>query len=199
MNKVVAFLIPFIFCGDQISDILYLILNWNQFGNQDLKNAAIAFTVMNAIVCFCVSFYVLCLLKGIKGDAIKMMVMLLCCGWVPVIALVFLMVWGKFINLLDTFECLDKVVETKHDIKQLKAITTVLTYVQIFIEDIPQIVVQSINNTQTNQWEVFEFISLGLSILAILFEMFKFMFCKEEEGKQRSRVDQSSESFSRRR
>lgn len=111
--------------------------------------------------------------------------MICLCGWIPVYAIAFVMVWGKFIHLFDTLNCLEKLM-VRERLGDLKKIVLFLTYVEVFLEDIPQIIIQSINNTKTNQWELFEFISLGLSIAAISFEVFKFMLCNEREEEEQS-------------
>ena len=133
MHQSLAFLVTIIFCGDVTTDLLYLIFNWNSFANQILKYSALTFTSVNAAMCLFVSFYLLSLLKGLRNDQTKLVIMLCCFGWVPVVAFLFLIVWGKLTYLMDSCECLDNITENKEDLKKFNNIITVLTYIQIFI------------------------------------------------------------------
>ena len=58
-----------------------------------------------------------------------------------------------------------------------------LTYAEVFLEDIPQLIIQSINNTQTDNWSTIEIISIIFTVMAITFEVLKFMFCEGKESK----------------
>jgi hypothetical protein len=66
MSQVVSLFLPILFCGDEITDILYLIFNWDSFASQDFKNAAIAFTLLNAIANFIGAIIVAFFLQGMS-------------------------------------------------------------------------------------------------------------------------------------
>lgn len=104
------------------------------------------------------------------------------CGWVPVYAISLLMVWGKFIHLFDCCNCLSAIV-VGDKIQDIKKMTVMLTYAEVFLEDIPQLIIQSINNTQTDNWSTIEIISIIFTVMAITFEVLKFMFCEGKESK----------------
>lgn len=92
--------IPLIFCGDEISDILYLYFNWDSFASQHIKNAALAFVLINAIINLFCALFVLASMKNLYNDAPKLIALFLCCGWIPVFGIVFILVYSKFIDLL---------------------------------------------------------------------------------------------------
>ena len=174
------FLMPLIFCGDQVTDIIYLIDNWDSFANEHLKNAIIAFTVINAIVCYVVSLIVMCRFRGIYEDRCKVFMMIFCCAWIPVSSLIFVLLWAKFISLVECCGCLNSFGwEQEHggrsDDSTLQRILWFLVYIQVFVQDIPQIILQSINNTKTQQWDILQIISLVFSLISIGFMILKFM------------------------
>jgi hypothetical protein len=66
-TKITQLFLPFLFCGDEITDILYLIFNWDSFGNQNLKNSAIAFTLINGIFNFFCAIVVMGNMKSLRN------------------------------------------------------------------------------------------------------------------------------------
>lgn len=68
-TKITQLFLPFLFCGDEITDILYLIFNWDSFGNQNLKNSAIAFTLINAIFNFFCAIVVMGNMKSLRNSS----------------------------------------------------------------------------------------------------------------------------------
>ena len=89
--------LPILFCGDEVTDILYLIENWDNFANEHLKNSAIAFTLINAIINFFAACLLMCFLKGLNGT--KCILACLLCGWIPILAIIFVLVYSKGIEL----------------------------------------------------------------------------------------------------
>ena len=111
-KKLVPFIIPLLFCGDEISDILYLVTNWDDFGNVHLKNATIAFICLNLIVCVVAAVILMTQLKGLQGlDTIKILALTLFFGWVPILFICVVMIWSKFFFLLASCGYSDKFIK----------------------------------------------------------------------------------------
>ena len=55
-----------------------------------------------------------------------------------------------------------------------------MIYVELFMEDIPQMFVQSINNTQTNDWDALAIISLLFSIFSVVSMIGSYVFVDED-------------------
>jgi hypothetical protein len=97
---IVQLFLPFLFCGDEISDILYLIFNWETFANIYFRNASLAFVLLNAIANFLSAIVVAFHLKGLqKPDRMKIVALICFCGWVPILSLVYILLYFKFIDL----------------------------------------------------------------------------------------------------
>lgn len=133
LTDIAQMLLPLLFCGDEITDILYLVANWDSFGNQNLKNSAIAFTLINAILNFFCTIPIMTKLKSLDDAGTIKKVALICfCAWMPVFALTFLMLYSKFFNLAGRFDQLDKFFEKKDVIYVLK-IAKYLEYSELFL------------------------------------------------------------------
>lgn len=177
MIDIAAILLPFLFCGDEITDILYLIFNWDDFATQNHKNAAMAFVLLNVIANFFCCLVVFGLLKGLRdADALKVIALMLFCAWVPVLGIVFFLLYFKFVDMAIKFDVADKFLV---DVPFVMKMSSLLHYCELFLEDIPQLIIQASNNSQTGKWDIFEYISLGFTVLVIGYEVIKFMLCKE--------------------
>lgn len=92
--------LPLLFCGDEVSDILYLFFNWDSFASINLRNASLAFVLINGIINFLCAILVSIHMKGCRDATfIKSVALLCCCGWVPVLALLYLMLYFKVVDL----------------------------------------------------------------------------------------------------
>ena len=58
MSQIAQFFLPILFCGDEVTDIIYLITNWDSFASPYYKYAAIAFTAINALANFLIAILV---------------------------------------------------------------------------------------------------------------------------------------------
>lgn len=67
------------------------------------------------------------------------------------------------------------------DPKSVKNLIKYMIYCELFLEDIPQIIIQSINNSMTKTWNLLEYISLGFSGLMLLVGIADFLFSKKEK------------------
>lgn len=101
-------ILPLLFCGDEISDILYLIFNWDSFASVYLRNASLAFVVINGAINFICSIVLFANLKGLKNASAMKVVGLTCfCGWAPVLGLVYILLYFKFVDLAIEFKKAD--------------------------------------------------------------------------------------------
>lgn len=178
MIDIAAILLPFLFCGDEITDILYLIFNWDDFATQNHKNAAMAFVIINAIANFLGCLFVVVRLKGLeKPDGIKICALVCFCAWVPALGIIYFLLYFKFIDMAIKFNVADKFI---NDLAFVMKISSILHYCELFLEDIPQLIIQASNNTQTGKWNLFEYICLGFTVAVIGYEVLKFMLCRDD-------------------
>lgn len=178
MIDIPSIIMPFLFCGDEITDILYLIFNWDDFATQNHKNAALAFVIINAIANFLCCIAVFARLKGLnESDSMKRIALICFCAWVPALGIIFFLLYFKFIDMAIKFNVADKFLD---DIPLVMKISSFLHYCELFLEDIPQLIIQASNNSQTGKWNLFEYICLGFTVAVIGYEVLKFMLCRDD-------------------
>ena len=98
MYEIIIFLLPLIFCGDEVTDILYLIDNWDSFANVHLKNSAVAFVLINGVLCGYVGLKVLGMFfKFGECNFGERCGIIWSCVWIPVLTILFLLFWCKLL------------------------------------------------------------------------------------------------------
>lgn len=169
-------LLSFLFCGDEVTDILYVIFNWDNFATPHHKNAALAFIILNGVANLISALLVLAALKNIRNmQGVKMYAFACFCGWIPVFGIVFTLLYFKFFDLAIKCGAGDLLFD---DLNFVRGLIGLLHYCELFLEDIPQLIIQATNNSQTGSWNVLEYISLAFTITIILYDIIKFIFCK---------------------
>jgi hypothetical protein len=122
----ISLLLPFLFCGDEITDILYLFFNWDSFGNEAIKYSALSFTLINAFVNLVCSIIILGNVTAVKNaDGLKKIALFVFCGWFPIIAIMYFLVYFKFVELALRFEI---ATQSFLDIRSVKQLSRLLHY-----------------------------------------------------------------------
>ena len=114
-------ILPITCLGDEISDTLYLIQNWNTFSYQSLKLASIFFLALPLIINFLMSFHLLCLARGvIRMNFWEKFFLVLCCFWIPLTIFLTFLLWTKILDLLNLCKITSDMFENAHnDVKRL--------------------------------------------------------------------------------
>lgn len=118
--------------GDEISDIVYLVNNWNSFASESLKIASIFFVVFPLALNYLMSFYLLSISYGCKNiGPTGLIAMLCCCWWVPLTGLLTFLLWTKILDLLDYLGITKNMFDEKD--KNLKDLIKYSSYFELFV------------------------------------------------------------------
>jgi hypothetical protein len=125
----------------------------------------LAFTLLNAILNFLFAIIVLsAYLKGLKNlDGAKLCACVCFCA-VPVLGILYFLLYFKLIDLAIKRK---KGESCLTDIEFVVKYSHFLRYCELFLEDIPQLFIQSLNNTATGQWNTLEYVSLVFTVVTI--------------------------------
>ena len=131
---------------DEISDIIYVITNWDTFKTDSLKTASIFFIVFPYFINFLMGLYLLSIANGVKNMGRDGQIALICCcWWLPLTILLSLLLWTKILGLLDYLEVTLEMFDRQN--RFLKDVIKYSTVFELFSEDLPQIIIQSVNNS----------------------------------------------------
>jgi uncharacterized Tic20 family protein len=165
--------------GDEISDVLYLYQNWDSFANNNIRNASIAFLAMPFIICFVLGFILMFKSNGLSNCSCGQIIVIGCfCGWIPLTLICTFLIWTKILSLLDFCDWTSKVTDDKSFVKTINKFSV---HMELFFEDIPQLIIQVVNNQLTKNWDLIAYISLFFTVVILLYELIKFLFLKDED------------------
>ncbi len=174
------FITPLLFAADEFSDILYCVLNWNSFANDYLRISAVVSTVMNGLISMLLAAYALCSFKGVNcfNLDLGMIIVFFClCGWIPILGMFALIFYTKGFELMEHCYGVSSIVENRYREEDLRSMMKCVLYSSMFAEDLPQLILQSINNTLSSQWNALAIVSLSFTVLTLSYGIIRMIYC----------------------